>query len=289
MTPGLERKYPSRRRDALPLAAPTLQVRKLLLSKALDAFLLAMAAEGKSKSTLNTYCSLLKRLVRGLGDPYLEQIAPPNMRQYLSELHNMVYKPATVYDHKRTVFRFWYWCVDEYGVPNIMWNIAFPQQPKPEEPKAVSLEDIIKMLEACQDDRLGIRDKAIIAFLADTACRAAGLCGLTMENLDLVGQRAHVLEKNNKWRWIPFSETTAYLLEKWMLVRMDSNYVFHNRWGRKLTPSGLLQMTMRLKKRTGVTGRSNPHAFRHGFAREYLRNGGDLATLSRILGHRALK
>jgi integrase/recombinase XerD len=37
--------------------------------------------------------------------------------------------------------------------------------------------------------------------------------------------------------------------------------------------------------RAGVTGPHNPHAFRHAFAREYLLNGGDTATLAEILGH----
>ena len=35
----------------------------------------------------------------------------------------------------------------------------------------------------------------------------------------------------------------------------------------------------------GVTGRVNPHAFRHAFAREYILNGGDLASVSGMLGH----
>ena len=30
---------------------------------------------------------------------------------------------------------------------------------------------------------------------------------------------------------------------------------------------------------------TNPHAWRHAFAREYLQNGGDLASLADYLGH----
>ncbi len=44
-------------------------------------------------------------------------------------------------------------------------------------------------------------------------------------------------------------------------------------------------MLRRLAKRAGVEERVNPHAFRHGFAREYLKNGGDLASVSNLLGH----
>ncbi|MCJ7824630.1 MAG: site-specific integrase, partial [Anaerolineales bacterium] len=55
--------------------------------------------------------------------------------------------------------------------------------------------------------------------------------------------------------------------------------------GRPMNPNSVLQMLRRLGRRAGVEGRVNPHAFRHGFAREYLRNGGDLASVSDLLGH----
>jgi integrase/recombinase XerD len=52
-----------------------------------------------------------------------------------------------------------------------------------------------------------------------------------------------------------------------------------------LTDEGVRQLLKRLKAKAGVTGPVNPHAFRHGFAREYLLNGGDLGTLADLLGH----
>jgi integrase/recombinase XerD len=56
--------------------------------------------------------------------------------------------------------------------------------------------------------------------------------------------------------------------------------------GRKrLTEDAVGEVLRRLKQRAGVKGPVNPHAFRHGFAREWLRNGGDIAVLSKVLGH----
>jgi hypothetical protein len=48
-------------------------------------------------------------------------------------------------------------------------------------------------------------------------------------------------------------------------------------------------MLKRRAKRAGVQGRVNPHAFRHAFAREHIKNGGDLATLSQLMGHASVE
>jgi len=38
----------------------------------------------------------------------------------------------------------------------------------------------------------------------------------------------------------------------------------------------------------GITAKVNPHAFRHCFAVTYIRRGGDIYRLSRLLGHASI-
>ena len=47
----------------------------------------------------------------------------------------------------------------------------------------------------------------------------------------------------------------------------------------------MARMLSRRAERMGIKGKVNPHSFRHAFARDYLLSGGDLASLSDLLGH----
>lgn len=259
------------------------------LQTAVDEFLLACGADGLSRRTLIWYGSLLKKFTEAFGDRDLDSLSVSELRTFLVNLRQQgKYSEDTLHDHGRALRRFFNWSSREYEMAsNPMDRIKATKQPKPKMPKAVNAADVVKLLAVCDaSTTMGKRNRAVIAFLMDTGCRAAGVCGLTMNDLDLEQGRAYVIEKGSKRRVVFFSEVTAHFLREWLAVRNpDSPYVFYGHTGERLRSNGLTQLFDRLKARAGVTGRVNPHAFRHGFARDYIKNGGDLATLSRILGH----
>lgn len=77
-------------------------------------------------------------------------------------------------------------------------------------------------------------------------------------------------------RFVFFSPVTCRALREWLSERPASEWLFVWQTGHKTQP---------VAKRAGVTHRHNAHSLRHGFARDYLLNGGDLGSLSDILGH----
>lgn len=268
---------------------------------ALNDFLLACRADGLRPATLQWYRSLLSVFVQDVNSD-LENVTPRMIRQYIVGLEERAdryidapQKPtqrgglskASVAAHVRALHAFWKWCEREYQLTrNPMENIK-RQRVVPPEPKAINGEDFVKLFNATEGGRFGERDRAILVFFADTGARLGGLITLTLDNLFIEDQRAIVREKGQRTRSVVFTAYTARILLQWLAVRpaSDSRYVFTSQRGAKLTESGVNQLLNRLKARAKVDGRVNPHSFRHGFAREYLRNGGDLATLARLLGH----
>ena len=160
--------------------------------------------------------------------------------------------------------------------------------PRRRKPKAISKQDFLALYRSTGDGVVGIRDRAILLCLADTGCRVGGLCGLSVEGVDLEQRLQTVTEKGNKTRQVPFTKSTAQALRDWLEVRPQDRgpavFVNLGRGGSgALTPSGAAQMLERRGEQAGGKGPHNAHSFRHFFAREFLLDGGDLATLADLM------
>lgn len=267
---------------------------------AVSAFLVAMAADGLAPKTIAWYRWSLDVLANEHGQRLLTEMDTATMRAYILSLRERQSRgngrlraespdrltDDTINAHMRCLHKFWTWTADEYDLVNPMRRIRYPRKPTPK-PKAIAMPDVRLLFDAAGQSRAAGRDRALVAFMVDTGCRAGGVVGLTWDDLDLERQTAIVTEKGGKTRTVYFTPITLRLLMVWRAEGASrSGAVFPNiETGKPLTVSGLRLLLKRLGRRAGVTGRINPHSFRHSFAREYLRAGGDLSTLSRLMGH----
>jgi integrase/recombinase XerD len=155
---------------------------------------------------------------------------------------------------------------------------------------ALTTDDARRLIDAAKaDKRNGMRDTAIILFLLDTGCRAAEVVGLKNADILWAQRMAKVYGKGDKERVVFFSAETMRAMKKYAMRdrRAECDRFFQTEEGRSLTPSGLLHVTKRVGQRAQVTN-VHPHRFRHTFALTFLRQGGNVLALQRLLGHTTL-
>jgi len=229
-------------------------------------------------------------MVTSLGDVAIETVTVHDLRRYLAAQWERGLSPFTIKTRVRAMKRLFNFLEAERDIEkNPAERIKTPN-PKHGEPKGIQWDDFVALLKTtAAGGVLDLRDRAIMLFLLDTGCRAGGLAGLKVGDIDLERRRAMVTEKGDKTRVVFFQEQTARVVAEWLEVRPGDRgaWLFVSYKGKyeQLTVSGVYHMLKGRGASAGCSGPVNTHAFRHGFARFYLMSGGDLGTLADILGH----
>ena len=197
-----------------------------------------------------------------------------------SELQRMIGELELAHESKLDIRRAWrtfFNWANERGLR----QIALPKGPRLRRLRTQRRTFSPRELESIWSACVGQRDQAMVALLLDTGVRLGELASLTWAG---VGKGSVTVSGKTGMRTVPISQRTQEMLVG--LGNIESLWV-----GRKgpLSYDGVHIALRRLVRRAGVSGKKQgPHTFRHTFATEYLRAGGSLWTLQRILGHTSI-
>jgi integrase/recombinase XerD len=129
------------------------------------------------------------------------------------------------------------------------------------------------------------RAHTLALLLLDTGLRISEALSLGWERVDFDNLVLTVAGKGGKHRVIPFSLECRRVLYRWK-QRGRSDLLFPTKSGVQTSKRNVQRDMKVLGARVGITGvRFSPHTLRHTFAVSYLRAGGNLFYLSKILGH----
>ena len=128
-----------------------------------------------------------------------------------------------------------------------------------------------------------------------TGTRISELINLQMNQIDFDECIIRVLGKGKKDRIIPLGNTALeYLMlyineyRPFILKTKNSEYVFVNKNGEKISRQGFFKILKKLTQDAGITKEISPHTIRHSFATYLLNNGADLRVIQELLGHENL-
>jgi len=220
------------------------------------------------------------------------------IRAYLAFLNNKDYSKSTIARKLATLRSFYKFLVKRGRLDsNPVTPVRTPKQDK-KLPRFLEYEEVKRLLETPPvDNWLGARDRAILETLYSTGIRVSELVGLNMEDIDFLGEVAHIRGKGKKERIAPISSSALQTIQHYMEYRnkraqsnanFDSKVLFVNKHGRRLSTRSVRRKMDKYLKMAGLDPAISPHTLRHSFATHMLNNGADLRSVQELLGHQSL-
>ncbi|MBZ9623889.1 tyrosine-type recombinase/integrase [Clostridium sp. FP2] len=270
----------------------------LELNDVLKEFLFDCEVKNFSKRTIQSYrnCNALfhNYLKQEFKIEKLEEVKGIHIKKYFKFLMQKGLKPTYVNGILKTIRAFFRYCMqEEYLQENPVEKVAWQKEGKVIINTFTSTE-ILKMLDAYKfTTYLNARNKMLIAFLVDTGARNNEGCTLLKQDIK---ERVILLRgKGNKERQVSISPLLKKYMIRYERIRdfyfkdkmIKHNNYFLSNTGLPLTPETIERVVREAGKIAGVRDeiRCSPHTIRHWYAQEQLRNGLDVYSLSRLLGH----
>ncbi|WP_081896979.1 tyrosine-type recombinase/integrase [Clostridium sp. KNHs214] len=138
------------------------------------------------------------------------------------------------------------------------------------------------------------RDNICIQLLLDTGMRIGEALKIEVQDIDINNRAIFLPAQNTKGkrdRYVYFSQIMGKELRRWLQYKdryIESDYLFCTTKG---TPMLIRTFERKLKDygiRVGLKD-IHPHQLRNNFAKRFLMAGGNIYTLSQILGHSSVK
>lgn len=269
-----------------------------LLDKWMESFIIDRKIQNLAPGTIHFYVSKLKLFLDFCNQQsilYIHQLSPNIIRQYLGYLADKGHNPGGIHSCFRTLRTFLYWWEDEVepaGWKNPIRKVKAPKVAvEPLDPTPMG--DIEKLIKACSGKTLtDVRDKAILYVLLDTGARAAELCAMNLSDVDIQAGTVLIRRgKGRKPRMVFLGQKTRLCLGEYLRIRtaqVEGNPLWITKFNERLCYWGLNLILKRRAERVGIE-KPELHGFRRAFALNYLRNGGDIYTLQKLMGHADLQ
>ena len=269
----------------------------MYLETMLDDYLLELKLRNCSQRTIKTVKNnntlFFNWLKSETGIVEVEQVRKTHIKGYLRHKQELGSKPTYINGILKNIRMFFNYLVrEEYIETNPVAAVRFQKEEKVLI-KSFSAEEVGRMIKVYGNDTfLEARNCCIIVMLFDTGIRNFELCNIRME--DIRNNSILIHGKGNKQRMVPISPYLRKCMHKYEMKRMkytkeryQDEFYFFSQKGKKLTVEAVERVVRNCGKEAKVNEeiRCSPHTCRHTFAQLNLKNGLDIYSLSRLLGH----
>jgi integrase/recombinase XerD len=256
----------------------------------IEGFLVAKKSENLAASSLKYYREKLSGFLAYCAAQEIKlvsQLTPSTIRDYITQLQ-ATHNSGGVHGYFRSIKAFLRWYEQEFEPDDWRNPIKRIKSPKVDQEalEPANIEDVEKMIGACDNGFTGRRDKALMYVLLDTGLRANELLRIKLAEINLMSGEALIAKtKSRHPRFVFLGDISRRSVRKYLKLRKDDcPYLWVTNSGTKLSYWGLRTAIEYRAQRAGVKPPSI-HSFRRYWGLTMLNNGKtDLITLSRLGG-----
>ncbi len=244
-------------------------------------FLATKKLEGLSLVTLKNYGLELNTFAEYV-KKRTEDINAADIRVFLAEFEHL--KMSSLSKKLSVLKSFFGWLAAEEILLRDPTARLKPPKKERRMPKALSIEELEMMREACQTNR----QRAFLEVMYATGCRLSEVQALNKSDINYQSMSCKVVGKGDKEREVYFSFKAMYHLRKYLMNRTDKEealMVTERKPHRRVQHRAIQREIEKIAKQAGIQKSVSPHTLRHTFATLTLNNGADIVAVQHLLGH----
>lgn len=234
-----------------------------------------------------------------LGITEVETVTSLHIKKYIQERQSVGSESnGTINNNLATLKVFFQYLVDEEFIDEQSNPLRKIRNLKEEKKVIVTFNDdeVSRVINDLKEETYSnVRDKLILIMLFDTGVRVSELCNI--KDVDIARRHILIHGKGSKQRLVYISNIMRKYMRRYEELKQErfkkklqediEDYYFLDQSAVKLSRSRINKILKEHCLNAGIRKevRCSPHDCRHYFAQKQLRNGIDVYSLSRLMGH----
>lgn len=215
---------------------------------------------------------------------------------YLQHLHERQLAATTIARHLVAIKMFFRYLVLEGALAESVVDLLGSPKLWQHLPHVLSPDMVNRLLAApVPGDRFMRRDRALLALLYATGCRASEMTNLKLRDVHLDEAFCRCIGKGNKERIVSLNPVATSAIASYLehdrpgLARSpETEELLLSKSGQSLSRIMVWNLVKKYAQRIGASAQVSPHTLRHSFATHMLAGGAEIRALQEMLGHASI-
>ena len=225
-----------------------------------------------------------------------DDIKQADIRRCLAALHRQGLSGKSLQRWLSTIRSLYkFLCRFDMATNNPATGVPAPKTPK-RLPRTLNVDELSQLLDTgnkkttADDNRLDVRDNAMMELMYACGLRLSELSGLDLQDIDWQQQVIQVTGKGQKQRRLPFGGKAKEAVNGWInqriiIAKENEAALFVSTRGTRLSNSSIQKRFKKMALTRGLNTNVYPHMLRHSFASHILESSKDLLAVQELLGH----